>query len=65
MQRLGNRFFRAIYAFEHPDKTVYVGLTCDYDRRYAEHMRNSDILIEKEKIGGQIFVKLNSIILNK
>ena len=57
MQRLGNRFFRALYAFEHTDKSVYVGLTCDYDERYSSHMNRNKILIEKRKMGGQIFVK--------
>lgn len=57
MRRLGSRFFRALYAFEHPDKSVYVGLTLDYDARYSEHMRRNKILIEKRKMGGQIFVR--------
>lgn len=60
MQKLGSRFFRALYAFEHPDKTVYVGLTLDYDARYSNHMRSSKFLIQKRKMGGQVFVKFDT-----
>jgi hypothetical protein len=34
MKRLGNRYFRCVYAYEFPDNSVYVGLT------YNLHQRN-------------------------
>lgn len=55
MKPIGNRFKRGLYAFEHPDKTVYVGLTYNYKRRYREHMKNNKILIKKKREGGQVF----------
>jgi hypothetical protein len=51
--------FRALYAFEHPDKSVYVGLTYDYDVRYRSHMRDHAVLIKKKALGGQIFKTFN------
>jgi predicted GIY-YIG superfamily endonuclease len=59
MAPLGNRYYRALYAFEHPDKSVYVGLTYNYAKRYCEHMRRNKILIEKKKQGGQTFRRFN------
>lgn len=59
MIHLGNKFKRALYAFEYPDKSVYVGLTYDYDKRYYTHMTENDILIRKRKQGGQLFRKFN------
>ena len=47
MRRVGSKYQRAIYAFEFPDRSVYVGLTYDYDRRYAEHLSKTKILISK------------------
>lgn len=41
MKYLGNLFNRAVYAWEFDDKSVYVGLTLDLDRRGKEH---NDIL---------------------
>lgn len=38
MTILGNMKKRAIYLFEFSDKSVYIGLTCDVDRRYREHI---------------------------
>ena len=56
MERMGNIALRALYVFEHNDKSVYVGLSCNPDNRYKEHMRNHKILIEKNKLGEQTFI---------
>jgi predicted GIY-YIG superfamily endonuclease len=37
MEPLGNKFKRMVYVFEFPDKSVYVGLTLDIERRTREH----------------------------
>lgn len=41
MQVLGHLHKRGLYAIEFIDNTVYIGLTCDYDRRYIEHKIDS------------------------
>src|SRR5436190_24365512 len=38
MRPKGHRFKRAIYIYEFADKSVYVGLTYDYERRHWQHM---------------------------
>lgn len=40
MERVGNLYKRAIYIFEFEDKSVYVGITSDYSRRYNEHTKD-------------------------
>jgi predicted GIY-YIG superfamily endonuclease len=47
MRRQGHRFKRAIYIYEFADKSVYVGLTYDYERRHRQHMLFSKRIIEK------------------
>jgi hypothetical protein len=37
MKYLGHMYSRAVYSFEFPDKTVYVGLTLNLDRREIQH----------------------------
>lgn len=59
MEITGNRVKRALYAFEHPDKSVYVGLTYNYDERYESHMSKNKVLIEKYKLDGHIFKRFN------
>jgi predicted GIY-YIG superfamily endonuclease len=59
MQRVGSKFKRAIYAFEFPDKTVYVGLTFNFERRYQEHMSKSRLLKEKTRQLGHTLVKFD------
>jgi predicted GIY-YIG superfamily endonuclease len=49
---------RALYAFEFSDKSVYVGLTWNYEQRYANH-KNNPILIEKRKTEKEEFVAYN------
>ena len=59
MEILGSHYKRALYAFEYPDKSVYVGLTYNYELRYRQHMTNNKLLIKKYKKGGQTFKKFN------
>lgn len=40
MEDLGDMYKRAIYAWEFPDNYVYVGLTCNIERRINEHLRD-------------------------
>lgn len=37
MAHIGNHAIRAIYAIEFSGRSVYVGLTYNYDKRYSEH----------------------------
>jgi predicted GIY-YIG superfamily endonuclease len=55
MERLGNSHLRKLYAFEHPDKTVYVGLTYDYGKRFQQHMKRNSTLRKKYKVMGHTF----------
>ena len=64
MERLGNSHHRKLYAFEHPDKSVYVGLTYSYQERYKQHMNRNKILISKKKLGGQKFVTFDELYPN-
>ena len=49
MWRKGHRFKRALYVYEFADKSVYVGLTYDYERRHRQHMLFSKRIIGKAK----------------
>jgi len=55
MELLGNSYLRALYVYEHPDNSVYVGLTWNYEQRYSSHMRKNKILIEKKALGSQVY----------
>ena len=59
MVRVGNRFKRALYAFEFPDKSVYVGLTYNYDQRYSSHMKRTKRIIDKTNKLGHEFIMFN------
>jgi len=37
MQPNGNLYKRLVYSYEFDDKSIYVGLTCNSNRRYLEH----------------------------
>lgn len=52
---LSNLSKRGLYAFEHPDKSVYIGLTWNYKERYRHHMACNKILINKKNTIGQLF----------
>jgi hypothetical protein len=53
MKKIGNYANRMIYAFEFPDKSVYVGLTFDADKRESQHKRDvkSAVLSYQNKTG--------------
>jgi len=59
MKPLGHKYKRMLYAFEFPDKSVYVGLTYDYEKRYKQHMERSKIIIKKTKELGHTFIMFN------
>lgn len=59
MKPQGTYSRRMLYAFEHPDKSVYVGLTYNYERRYRDHMQNNKTLIKKYKEIGHKFIKFD------
>lgn len=40
MCRMGSKTLRLIYSAEFRDKSVYVGLTCNYQRRVHDHLEN-------------------------
>lgn len=46
---LGNLRKRLIYAFEFPDKSVYVGLTFDSEGRYKQHQKSISSAVNKYK----------------
>lgn len=50
MTARGNMYTKALYVYEFSDHSVYVGLTYDYDRRHAEHLRNSEFFKEKANL---------------
>ena len=47
MKDLGDLYNRAIYAWEFPDKRVYVGLTDNIDRRFGQHMNDDNSPVKK------------------
>jgi len=40
MKKIGNKYYRCIYAFEFSDNSVYIGLTCDISRRENQHLND-------------------------
>ena len=50
MQKLGNHANRLIYAFEFPDKSVYVGLTYDPIAREGAHKANAKSAVNKHAL---------------
>lgn len=61
MKFQGNRIKRRLYAFEHSDKSVYVGLTYNFDVRYRQHMSKNKILIGKKKTTVQKFITFDKL----
>lgn len=53
MEDLGDLYNRAIYAWEFPDHHVYVGLSCDLERREEQHLtdKNSPVYKYSKKSG--------------
>ncbi len=39
MNAVGNQYKRLVYAYEFTDHVVYIGLTCDQERRHLQHMQ--------------------------
>ena len=54
-----NNSKRALYVFEFPDNSAYIGLTHNYDRRYNQHMRDSVRIIKKTDEIGHEFIMYN------
>jgi hypothetical protein len=44
MKKIGNKHKRTIYSFEFNDNHVYIGLTCDVERRNKQHLISGPIL---------------------
>ena len=59
MDHVGNHYYRMLYAFEFPDKSVYVGLTYNYNKRYQHHMKNNQKIINKTHKMGHTFIMYN------
>jgi predicted GIY-YIG superfamily endonuclease len=58
MQVMGDRYRRAIYAFEFDDNSVYVGLTFNYQKRYFDHLRTGPVS-RKLKYYSAKFIQFN------
>jgi len=54
----GSPYRRAIYAFEFSDRSVYVGLTFNYEQRYEDHLRKG-IVSKKIKSTKAKFIRFN------
>lgn len=50
MEDLGDLYNRAIYAWEFPDNHVYVGLTCNLDRRSDQHHTDDNSAVKQYAI---------------
>lgn len=50
MRILPNFYKRLIYVYEFEDNSCYIGLTCDFDRRYKEHMEDLNSSVNKHII---------------
>ena len=53
----GNRYNRCVYAIEFPDRSVYIGISYDPDKRYNQHLndiRNNSIVLRHHKKTGLI-----------
>lgn len=59
MTIVGSKYLRAIYAFEFDDKSVYVGLTYNYEERYRQHLLHTKTLKLKAKKNSFKFIKFN------
>ena len=59
METVGNRYKRAIYAFEFEDHSVYIGLTFNYDVRYREHFTQDKQVGRKLKTTPAKFIRFN------
>lgn len=55
MKPLGDRKRRGIYSFEFSDKSVYIGLTYDFDKRYKEHINSTRSQVYKHIEESKLF----------
>jgi predicted GIY-YIG superfamily endonuclease len=55
MPVLGHMNLRKIYVYEFDDRSCYVGLSCDPERRHRQHMRNKDGVLRQEGTKGLKF----------
>ncbi len=60
MHRLGNIYNRFIYTIEFENNSVYIGLTCDLERRKSEHIINSSNKYVRKLINDNIKYKFIS-----
>jgi predicted GIY-YIG superfamily endonuclease len=63
MEPVGNKYNRAIYVFEFPDKSVYVGLTGNVERREKSHTEedeNSAVRLHMLQLGKKPKMKIVS-----
>jgi hypothetical protein len=58
MELIGHRYSRAIYAFEFADKSVYVGLTHNYEERYHYHLTQGYVSEKIDRFNA-VFVQFN------
>jgi hypothetical protein len=54
-----SRQYRGIYAFEFSNKSVYIGLTNNYPKRYLGHLSSTKKIIENDKKYGHKFITFN------
>lgn len=63
MEPVGNKYNRAIYVFEFPDHSAYIGLTGNLKRREKSHMEeedNSAVLLHMNRTGQKPLMKILS-----
>ena len=60
MDRLGNIYNRFIYTIEFENNSIYVGLTCDLDRRKSQHIKKSSNKYVNDLINNNIKYVFNS-----
>jgi len=67
MELKGSKFARAIYSYEFPDKSVYVGLTYDFGKRNNSHMNSesSSVFQHMMKTGYKPTLKKLTSFMNK
>src|SRR6187455_418300 len=57
MKPMGNRFLRTIYSIEFEDKSVYVGLTFNFEQRKKDHIKKPSNKFVENKIKNGINYK--------
>jgi len=62
MKCMGDLYKRCIYVYEFSDNYAYIGLTCDLDRRFNEHLRKGSVYEHIQKNNNYKFKKLSEYI---